>query len=447
MIGGKGRHERAMALMIVAAVAGLSAGTAGLAAAPRPRAPVDDARRPEVRAAQGRPARDDFDVPATLGTAYGPAAADSPVYPRQTIPLRFDHDRHVRGVGLACVRCHRKAPTSRTPADDLLPSGRICDECHGSDHALGAGPKAAGQPACSACHVGATQASIRAVVDLPTPLLHFDHAAHLARGATCETCHGTMQGVRLATTLQLPREGTCLGCHDGLSAPSECGVCHPTRSDGRLVVRARDERTLPVLVPRGRSTWGMAHDLAFVRDHRAVAKARPDGCRTCHDEPFCIDCHAGAVRPMRIHAPSYLTTHAVDATAKTMDCAACHASQTFCLGCHERLGFGGRASGPFGIGGGGRVHPEAGWVGPKGAGQGHAFEAQRNLAACASCHTEDSCLACHATTGAKAPGIDADPHGPGFAGSSRCLALEARSRRTCLTCHAPGDPNLACLGG
>ncbi len=440
-----GRSRTAWALVRGAVLAG--AVLAGLLAprtfgAPAPRAERD----PAVRRAAGRPARDDTRIPATLGSAYGPSRGDSPVYPRQEVPLRFDHDRHVHGLGLACVRCHTKAPSSRRTADDLLPPARTCDGCHGSDHTLGAVP-GPGAPACATCHVGAKGRSITAVVHAPPALLHFDHRAHLARGARCEGCHTDMRGVGLATTLQLPREAACLSCHDGMTAPADCALCHPARADGRLVVRARDDRSLPVLVPRARSPWGMAHDLAFVRDHAATAKARPEGCRTCHDDRFCIDCHAGAVRPMRIHAPSYLTTHAVDAAARTQDCASCHARQTFCLGCHERVGFSDRATGPFGVGGRGRVHPEAGWTGPPGAPQGHAFAAQTNLGACASCHTQDACLACHATTGAARPGLGASPHGPGFAGSSRCLALEARSRRTCLACHAPGDPKLACRPG
>ncbi len=426
------------AVLSGAAALGLAAGTTR--AGPR-RVPAAE-HRPEVQRAEGRPDRTDGHVPATLGGAYGPRAAGSPVYPRQTIPLRMNHDRHVFELGLPCVRCHTAAPQSRTTTDDLFPAPATCDGCHGSDHRSATGPS--GGPPCRTCHVGAGARSIQRVVRAPPALLHFDHRAHLARGATCATCHGTMRGVRLATVLQLPREASCLTCHDGMTAPSTCDTCHPARTDGRLVVRARDDRRLPALVPRARSPWGMAHDLSFVRDHAAIAKAKPAACRTCHDDDFCRDCHAGVVRPMRIHAPSYLTGHATDAAAKVQDCASCHASQTFCLGCHERVGFGDRATGPFGVGGRARVHPASGWTGPPGAPGAHAFEAQRNLAACASCHSADTCLACHATSGAATPGLDANPHGPGFAGSSRCVALESRSRRTCLRCHAPGDPALAC---
>jgi hypothetical protein len=90
-----------------------------------------------------------------------------------------------------------------------------------------------------------------------------------------------------------------------------------------------------------------------------------------------------------------------------------------------------------------RFHPEN-WSGAPGMPQGHASSAQRNIGACVSCHSEDSCLACHATTGAVTPGLNVSPHGPSFARSARCDSLASHNRRVCLRCHAPGDPQLEC---
>jgi hypothetical protein len=289
---------------------------------------------------------------------------------------------------------------------------------------------------------GRVTASLRA----PKPSLHFNHEMHLTgpMSATCQDCHGDMSKTRLATTLQLPDEADCLKCHDGFAATDRCGACHPTEASGRLVVRAIDDRTMPALVPHGQSSWGVAHDLAFVEDHSGVSKANPQLCAQCHDDTFCTDCHAGSIRPMRIHSGDYMTLHALDARARTQDCQACHRTQAFCLGCHERLGFGDDEDSPFGVGGSLRFHPD-GWAGPPGVPQSHAQAAQRNMGACASCHDEDSCLACHATTGGALPGLGVNPHGPGFAVSSRCNALASHNRRVCLKCHAPGDPSLDCF--
>lgn len=399
--------------------------------------------RPPSRTAivgDGAKARERAEVPTTTGMTYGPVRRGSPVYPEQEIPLRFDHGQHL-ALGLDCTRCHTEIATSTRARDLNFPRGAACDECHGPQH-----PRPRGEPArCALCHTevddeGRVTAGLRA----PRPQLVFNHRMHAALGSSCEDCHGTMSKVRLATTLQLPREADCLACHDGFTATERCGACHPTEASGRLATRAQDDRVLPALVPTAASGWGAAHDLSFVEDHAGISKANPRLCEACHDETFCGDCHNGALRPLRIHAGDYITAHALDARARTQDCQACHRTQTFCLGCHERVGFGERADGAFGVGGGLRFHPE-GWSAPPGMPQGHSHAAQRNIAACASCHTEDSCLACHSTTDAATmPGLGVSPHGPGFGQSARCVALASRNRRACLKCHAPVDPQLDC---
>lgn len=389
---------------------------------------------------KGNAARARGEIDTTVGVTYGPRIGGSAVYPVQQIPLRFNHGQHL-ARGLSCSRCHTGIGRSRKSSDLNMPTGAICDECHTKQH-----PRPHDEaPRCRMCHTAVDQGNrVTKGLRMPRPLLHFNHALHIERGSTCADCHGDMRKVRLATTLQLPREADCLGCHDGFGATQRCAACHPTGAGGQLVVRALDDRTLPALVPRGASGWGAAHDLAFVEDHAGIAKANPRLCERCHDDTFCTDCHAGSIRPLRIHAGDYLTLHAMDARANTQNCQACHRTQTFCLGCHERLGFGEREQGAFGVGGSLRFHPE-GWAGPPGMPQEHAHAAQRNLAACVSCHDEDSCLACHATTDVPMPGLAISPHGTGFARSARCEALASRNRRVCLKCHPPGDPNLECL--
>ncbi|MCX4244495.1 cytochrome c3 family protein [Paraliomyxa miuraensis] len=391
----------------------------------------------------GGKARARAEVPTTAAVMVGPVRRGSPVYPEQEIPLRFNHGQHL-ALGIDCSRCHTDVATSTRSRDLNFPRGESCDECHGPQH-----PRPRGEPArCALCHTEVDADNrVTAGLRAPRPQLVFNHQMHAQfkgqRGSDCEDCHGDMSKVRLATTLQLPREADCLTCHDGFQATERCGACHPTEASGRLATRAQDDRVLPALIPTGRSGWGAAHDLNFVEDHAGISKANPTLCQSCHDESFCLDCHAGALRPLRIHAGDYVTAHALDARARTQDCQSCHRTQTFCLGCHERMGFGEREEGAFGVGGGLRFHPD-GWSGPPGMPQGHAHAAQRNIGACVSCHTEDSCLACHATTGVAAAGLDVSPHGPGFGRSPRCRALASRARRACLKCHAPVDPHLEC---
>jgi hypothetical protein len=388
--------------------------------------------------------------PGTVGpSGYGPRRLGTAVYPAQEIPLHFDHGRHlelsrvVDGVRqqMACRDCHREIEHSRSASENNFPTGVVCDECHGPQH-----PKARGEAArCDMCHTRTSDEGKRVTKTLvaPRPRLSFNHELHLKRGATCDRCHSDMSKVRLATTMQLPTETTCLECHDGKQATDRCSACHPANATGRLITRQRDDITAPPLLPRGRSSWGAEHDLAFVENHAGVAKADPELCRSCHDDDFCQSCHNGAIRPMRIHAANYFTSHALDARANTQDCSSCHRRQSDCRACHQRLGVTRSQDGAFGVGSGLSFHPD-GWAGPPGSPQGHSFAAQRNLQACVSCHGEDTCLSCHATTAVGRPGLDVSPHGPGFEDSVRCQVLSNRNRRVCLKCHAPGDGRLEC---
>jgi c(7)-type cytochrome triheme protein len=379
--------------------------------------------------------------PETVGRSEGPKRPGGPVYPPQEIRVRMDHALHLE-QGMNCKQCHTRIESSRLSSQNDIPTGDVCDRCHGDQH-----PRLADgeTPHCADCHTHVEDQRVTATTIFPKPNLEFSHQAHLDRGTDCSACHGDMTKVGRATITQLPKEADCLTCHDGQQASDRCGTCHPTGTDGRLLTRIGDDATAPKLLPRGKTARGAEHDLAFVQDHVGIAKANPELCASCHDDNFCLDCHAGPIRPMRIHADDYLNRHPIDARANTQDCSSCHQLQTECRGCHVRTGVTSEGEeSEFGVGSTLRFHP-GDWSGPPGTPQGHALPAQRNINTCVSCHTEDTCLACHATTGAATPGLSVSPHGAGFSGSARCTALESRNRRVCLKCHAPGDIALECL--
>ena len=358
--------------------------------------------------------------PATVGRSEGPRRPGGPVYPVQHIRVRVDHSLHL-AAGLQCRQCHTQIDQSALSSQNDLPTGDACDACHGEQHPM---VPAGESRRCADCHTHVEDQRVTATSVIDRPKLIFSHQAHLARNTPCASCHGDMSQVRQATLAQLPKEADCLSCHDGEQASDRCGTCHPTGADGRLLTAIADDATAPKLIPQGTSARGAQHDLAFVQDHAGIAKANPQLCASCHADEFCVDCHAGPIRPMRLHADDYLTTHALDARANTQDCSACHRLQTECRACHTRVGVGSEApESSFGVGSSLRFHP-SNWATPAGGTQGHALAAQRNISTCASCHSEDSCLACHATTSAASPGLDLSPHGAGFAGSARCSALE-----------------------
>ena len=362
-------------------------------------------------------------------------AAPSPIiFPDQQLPVRFSHARHL-AKKIECDFCHDAAPKSTRSSDNLIPSREVCETCH---------PANKEHPELS---IGADLAR----VVMPAPNLKFDHAVHVGKGVACTRCHVALDRIDVATRNQLPTMSLCLQCHDSnkrvpLHGPSRCATCHVTRPDNTI------ETDLPTgqLIPSG-ALRGDAHTLEFRTHHSSVAANDEKYCANCHRQDFCLACHNGVVKPMDFHGNDYLSRHAIDARKDSPRCDGCHRAQSFCLGCHERLGIVDIRTGTdsaFAPIGTKRFHP-AGWSDPVAAGDPnhHKWQAERNIKQCVSCHRQETCLQCHATnasaTGA-AGKMWVNPHPPDWRGSPRCQMLADRNPRVCLRCHAPNDSELSC---
>ena len=366
------------------------------------------------------------------------------IFPPQTVPLRFNHKKHVKGLSLSCKVCHEAAYTSAQASDRLLPRPTdTCDNCHDVDHSDPAhirGGKEA-SAACAFCHVGAAagEGGKVAPVILPAPNLRFPHAKHLARNIQCGQCHGQIAELELATRDQLPRMPGCLTCH-ALSGAAQggakgtCTTCHLSEPDGRMVTTFAGSQLVP---PR----WlhGSEHDADWIERHKTVAADDSGFCASCHSAKDCTDCHDGNVRPRKVHPNDWLSMHPQAARTDNPRCSSCHSEASFCGDCHRRTGVardapsGNRPSGR-------RFHlPPAEWTtAPRGPNH-HAWEAMRNLNACVSCHSERDCVTCHATKGI-AGGQGVDPHPAGFL--DRCGQALRRNPRPCYVCHTSSDPQL-----
>lgn len=380
--------------------------------------------------------------PGTLEQDRGPSTA---VYPPQKMTLRFNHKLHVSGQALTCVTCHKGASTSRSAKDVLTPQPAVCDTCHGTHHAdtnmVTAGAGASGK--CGFCHVGYVDGDGHRVAkfQIPRPNLVFDHQKHAARNIHCQQCHGEVQELELATRDQLPRMRGCFGCHqhpDSAArgdAKSSCTTCHVKggTSEGNIIKTVFETGVMQP--PRWMHDAEHAPD--FIQRHKYVAANESQFCGNCHKEDFCSACHDGRVRPRSIHPSDYLNMHATEARLATQRCTSCHREQSFCLGCHQRLGV--SMSGPVGVREPGRFHPpKAQWSdAPRRPGH-HAFEAMKNLNACVSCHIERDCVVCH---GGQGIGGGFNPHNGGFVGG--CASQLRRNPRPCFVCHDPGASELA----
>lgn len=372
-----------------------------------------------------------------------PGAAQSPqpspvIFPARPIPIRFDHAKHTR-MKLVCSHCHPAALTSTKTSDRLLPKPTVCDACHGAKHPE-TGPVVAGATvlgACATCHEGWQAEQPQGVRRMQAidAKLRSNHAAHARRKIGCGQCHGAVQQVGQATTQNMPRMRGCQGCHDLPAesrgdARSECTTCHLQGEGGRM------QTHLPGGVLRPPRWLGQAeHGPDFARRHAKVAGDNSRLCASCHGEDDCARCHDGRMRDRSVHPNDWLSMHAVSARQNSPRCDACHRAQSFCRTCHLRAGV--TASGSsLARAQQGRFHPPADVFtrAPKTA-RHHAWEAQRNLSACVSCHSERDCAGCHASRGGG--GLGVNPHGPGFL--SRCGLALRRNPRPCLVCHDLSD--------
>lgn len=380
------------------------------------------------------------------GASFPDPGPSKIIYPLQQIPLYFSHKKHTtkEGLGLQCIECHSAATTSTATGDQLLPKPQVCDRCHESNHSdlldVKQGSKGFGE--CKTCHIGYDESKKNEVARLivPTARLRSNHKIHTDRNIGCESCHGAVQELDLATREQLPRMKGCFGCH-GMSGPnqgnakSDCVVCHEPLPDGRIISAYPDGKLLP---PR----WlgNLEHTADFIERHKSAAANNSRACSTCHTETFCTDCHDGRIRPRSIHPNDYLSLHPTEARLESSRCSSCHQEQQFCQPCHTRSGVT-MTSSPGSIRDRGRFHPpRATWSELPRTRQHHAWEAMRNLNACVSCHTERDCTICHATQAAGGRGFN--PHPPDF--QARCKVAVRKNPRPCLVCHEGSSPRNLC---
>ena len=395
------------------------------------------------------------------------------IYPAQRIPIEFSHRLHLEydaDAGekpIGCDGCHSDANDSLKASDLLLPkvlpknqkdkSGPWWpdhDACAGGCHDIEtaeAGKTVDPASACETCHLGFDRKKKRVLpASWPAPNLIFNHKVHVGdQKLPCERCHfGAtgigMEQVELSTRYQLPKMKTCLECHNGAGAPSDCKVCHVTDASGRLQVSFA---TAPLRPMQG-DPLGLDHGPRYELTHGTRAKLDRRVCAECHTDSYCATCHDSLQKPISVHPNDFITLHPVQAKMDSLQCDSCHRYQSFCAACHERVGIG-MSSDPTLRARNVTVHgntPQeiADFVdGIPTNPRHHAIAAARNINQCISCHREESCLKCHSSR-SKLPTAprSVNPHPDGFAG--RCRTLVQANDRGCLKCHTAADLEMKC---
>jgi hypothetical protein len=353
---------------------------------------------------------------------------------------RFDHLQH-KALFPSCLACHAGvADTTRS-----------------------IWPKAEG---CAACHDGTVEKRVEwePPEALPRTNLRFTHAEHRQEVVeahpgpvdsvlACTACHGETGAPRMQVRLAVPRN--CLDCHgieaEHLEAPdTACATCHvPLVRAVRLTTQDVSEFPEPE----------SHEDPDFMTEHgkRAERGAPKDGiaasCATCHARDFCAECHVNAPEVPVIQAlgpdprslakrpeleaprsheePQFIEKHGGQARKRARTCAACH-TQESCLTCHAPTPGVAQAMPVAGPGRGRGAVTERRRPASHGPdfSENHGPVAGSRQQSCATCHARAECYSCHQpSAGEGTPGY----HPGGFL--SRHPAAAYARETDCTSCH------------
>lgn len=329
----------------------------------------------------------------------------------------FNHKLHTTQVDLDCVFCHSAVATDGVVTYGMLPKMADCLMCHQQKF---------DENECSYCHNTAEPGPLKIPVHEHLNYSHEQHASIEGWDKSCLDCHAQAHTVTQAGQKKLPPMQLCLECHQEKFDRLECFTCH----------NGFDQIPLKPLSQ-------FSHAGNFTETHGPMARTQMQLCLTCHDGPYCTECHRDDNLELppelkfpdrftqhTIHEGDFLSRHFIEARFNSSQCITCH-SQTFCRDCHVREGIADVNPGsgtdltanPHPLGFGFRSDP----TDPN----FHGRIARREIFTCAGCHDNGAdtiCLECHATV--EKGGWGVNPHPAGF--RSR---LSRTNDRVCLFCH------------
>ena len=329
-------------------------------------------------------------------------------------PDRFSHTQHAK-VFPTCAACHRGAVDG---VSALLPTGQ----------------------GCASCHDGTIQRRVAWQTPAPEATnLRFTHAEHIRKVAlkagrdstlACQACH-TPEGSSWMTVdpAVVPQ---CLNCHGvqtaHLAAPdTACATCHFPLAQATALTTA-DVKGFPK--PPSHTEPGFMGPVG----HGALARAGTGpttygvapSCATCHARDFCLTCHVNAPEtpsiqalapdrrslaiPVDLEAPAshiqgnFLVTHGRTARKSTAACQTCH-TQESCVACHispPKPVTTLYAAGP-GRGAGAQIVRSRPAMHMADFSAIHSPVANSNQQTCQGCHTRPQCLDCHRGTPERTP--------------------------------------------
>jgi hypothetical protein len=150
-------------------------------------------------------------------------------------PIPFSHAIHAGNIGLDCRYCHASVEHAASAG---MPTAQTCLGCH--NHVWSVSAQFAPLETALALGQPVTWSSVHRLPDH----VRFHHAAHVAAGVDCATCHGDVRTMARTVKAETMSMGWCLDCHRGpataarsspepmehfgieLSPLTRCSTCH-----------------------------------------------------------------------------------------------------------------------------------------------------------------------------------------------------------------------------
>jgi hypothetical protein len=132
-------------------------------------------------------------------------------------PVAFSHLMHAGTRKIPCLYCHPAAERSRHAT---VPSVNVCMNCH-----LVARTDRPDIQKITALYNADQPIPWVRVHRLPD-YVYFSHRWHVAKGITCQQCHGTVEAMVETRQVASLKMGWCIQCHRQNQASQECNICH-----------------------------------------------------------------------------------------------------------------------------------------------------------------------------------------------------------------------------
>jgi hypothetical protein len=352
-------------------------------------------------------------------------------------PAGFDHARHAR-VFPSCTACH---PGAENPDTAFWPEPTRCAACHDGATL----PRVSWQPPAAP-----RPSNLKFVHDLVPLMTRATPQGPVALG--CRDCHVPVGAGPMDVQRALPER--CIECHapgaTHLTADTVCSTCHLP------LVRAATLRPADIAgfpVPPSHRASGFVTGGVHGRLATATREPVAPSCAVCHARDFCLTCHVDGPERAAIQAlepdpraraivvhlprppshddPSFLSRHGGMVRGNPQQCATCH-TQESCLACHapsQRVGLALHTAGP-GRGPGAEPRRAPPPSHRKNFVRDHPSAAAATPSTCAGCHVRTDCLQCHRPNAAAGP---AGYHPAGFLTRHPAAAYNRETR--CADCH------------